>query len=126
MLAAAHAGFFIHPPESIVAQFPQFPVTRSYAELKAAIIRNQTGRNVSPATIKRQEQTARRVEQGLTELLPRPQYVQATRDALLRMTTIDRYAAHASAIGAGWKTVDEVRAIEDLPPLAAPVQEPTS
>lgn len=37
MLAAAHAGFFIHPPESIVAQFPQFPVTRSYAELKSAI-----------------------------------------------------------------------------------------
>jgi phosphoserine/homoserine phosphotransferase len=36
MLGAAHAGFFIHPPESIVAQFPQFPVTRSYAELKAA------------------------------------------------------------------------------------------
>ena len=37
MLSAAHAGFFIHPPESITKQFPQFPVTRSYAELKAAI-----------------------------------------------------------------------------------------
>ncbi len=37
MLGAAHAGFFIHPPEAIVAQFPQFPVTRSYVELKAAI-----------------------------------------------------------------------------------------
>ena len=37
MLTAAHAGFFIHPPESITKQFPQFPVTRSYAELKAAI-----------------------------------------------------------------------------------------
>ena len=37
MLGAAHAGFFIHPPESIVAQFPQFPVTRSYAELTRAI-----------------------------------------------------------------------------------------
>ena len=37
MLMAAHAGFFIHPPESIIAQFPQFPVTRSYAELKAQI-----------------------------------------------------------------------------------------
>jgi phosphoserine/homoserine phosphotransferase len=37
MLLAADAGFFIHPPESIVAQFPQFPVTRSYAELEAAI-----------------------------------------------------------------------------------------
>jgi len=37
MLSAAHAGFFIHPPESIVSQFPQFPVTRNYAELGAAI-----------------------------------------------------------------------------------------
>ena len=37
MLSAAHAGFFIHPPASIVERFPQFPVTRSYAELKAAI-----------------------------------------------------------------------------------------
>ena len=37
MLMSAHAGFFIHPPESIVAQFPQFPVTRSYDELKARI-----------------------------------------------------------------------------------------
>ncbi|HLT27590.1 MAG TPA: bifunctional phosphoserine phosphatase/homoserine phosphotransferase ThrH [Zeimonas sp.] len=37
MLAAADAGFFIHPPEAIAAQFPQFPVTRSYDELRAAI-----------------------------------------------------------------------------------------
>ena len=37
MLGAAHAGFFIHPPEAITKQFPQYPVTRSYAELKAAI-----------------------------------------------------------------------------------------
>ena len=37
MLSAAHAGFFIHPPEAITKEFPQFPVTRSYAELKAHI-----------------------------------------------------------------------------------------
>jgi len=37
MLDAADAGFFIHPPESIAAQFPHFPVTRSFAELKAAL-----------------------------------------------------------------------------------------
>lgn len=37
MLMAADAGFFIHPPESIVAQFPQFPVNRSYAELMTSI-----------------------------------------------------------------------------------------
>jgi phosphoserine / homoserine phosphotransferase len=37
MLQAADAGFFIHPPESIVAQFPQFPVNRGYGELMASI-----------------------------------------------------------------------------------------
>ena len=37
MLGAADAGFFIHPPESIVAQFPQFPVTRSYQALREKI-----------------------------------------------------------------------------------------
>jgi phosphoserine/homoserine phosphotransferase len=35
MLGAADAGFFIHPPPGIVAQFPQFPVNHSYAELRA-------------------------------------------------------------------------------------------
>ena len=37
------------------------------ADLKAAIIRNQTGKSVSASTIKRQEQTARQVEEDLTE-----------------------------------------------------------
>ena len=37
MLMAADAGFFIHAPPAIAAQFPQFPQTHSYAELKAAI-----------------------------------------------------------------------------------------
>jgi phosphoserine/homoserine phosphotransferase len=37
MLGAADAGFFFHPPESIVQQFPQFPVTWSYNELRARI-----------------------------------------------------------------------------------------
>lgn len=37
MLAAADAGFFIHPPPSIAEQFPQFPVTHDYDELRAAI-----------------------------------------------------------------------------------------
>jgi phosphoserine / homoserine phosphotransferase len=37
MLQAADAGFFIHPPPGIAAQFPQFTVNSSYAELKASI-----------------------------------------------------------------------------------------
>ena len=38
MLSAADAGFFIHPPAACIEQFPQFAVTRSYAELMAAIL----------------------------------------------------------------------------------------
>lgn len=37
MLAAADAGFFIHPPPGIVAQFPQFPVHGDYAGLLTSI-----------------------------------------------------------------------------------------
>ena len=37
MLGAAHAGIFFRPPEGILAQFPQFPVVRDYAALRAAI-----------------------------------------------------------------------------------------
>jgi phosphoserine/homoserine phosphotransferase len=37
MLGAADAGFFIHPPASIVERFPQFPVHHDYATLRADI-----------------------------------------------------------------------------------------
>ena len=43
MLLAADAGFFIHAPPAIAAQFPQFPVTNSYAELKAAVLAAAVG-----------------------------------------------------------------------------------
>ena len=38
MLAAADAGFWFHAPDSIAAQFPQFPSTDTYQDLFAAII----------------------------------------------------------------------------------------
>ena len=37
MLGAADAGFFIHPPPGIAAQFPQFPVHHDYAALTISI-----------------------------------------------------------------------------------------
>jgi len=37
MLLAADAGFFIHAPPAITAQFPQFRVTNGYDELAAAV-----------------------------------------------------------------------------------------
>lgn len=36
MLLAADAGIFFRPPASITTEFPQFPVTQTYAELQAA------------------------------------------------------------------------------------------
>ena len=37
MLAEAHAGILFHPPQNVIDEFPQFPVTLSYAELRAEI-----------------------------------------------------------------------------------------
>ena len=38
MLAEAHAGILFCPPANVAAEFPQFPVTRDYAELQQAIV----------------------------------------------------------------------------------------
>lgn len=54
------------------------------------------------------------LERVLSRFLPAPQYVEINRDALLATTTMQRYLAHASAIGAGWKTPNEVRRLERL------------
>jgi phosphoserine/homoserine phosphotransferase len=37
MLSAAHAGILFRPPQNVIAEFPQFPVVRDYAGLRAAI-----------------------------------------------------------------------------------------
>ena len=39
MLAEAHAGILFRPPANVSAEFPQFPVTKSYDELRAEIIK---------------------------------------------------------------------------------------
>jgi phosphoserine / homoserine phosphotransferase len=37
MLAAADAGILFRPPDNVVREFPQFPVTRSYDDLREAV-----------------------------------------------------------------------------------------
>jgi len=39
MLAEADAGILFRPPENVIREFPQFPVTRDYAELRGAVER---------------------------------------------------------------------------------------
>jgi len=39
MLGEAHAGILFHPPQKVIDEFPQYPVTMNYAELRAEINR---------------------------------------------------------------------------------------
>ena len=43
MLAAADAGILFRPPSNVVADFPQFPVTTTYDELRAAFVEASDG-----------------------------------------------------------------------------------
>lgn len=52
--------------------------------------------------------------QGLPQV-----FVKLNMDALLRAGTKERYDAHAVGLSAGFLTLDEVRRVEDLPPLPA-------
>lgn len=61
-----------------------------------------------------------RMEAALSALLPGQQTVRFNRDALLRSDTTTRYAAHEVALRNGWRTINEVRALEDEPPLETP------
>ena len=38
MLAEAHAGILYRPPQNVIDEFPQFPVTRNYDEFKSEIL----------------------------------------------------------------------------------------
>ena len=51
-------------------------------------------------------------------------FVKLNMDALLRAGTKERYDAHAVALANGFLTVDEVRRLEDLPPLPPNAQPP--
>jgi HK97 family phage portal protein len=57
------------------------------------------------------------IESALSHLLTRGTMVKINVDSLLRSDTLTRYQAHQIAIASGWMTIDEVRAIEDMPTL---------
>jgi HK97 family phage portal protein len=65
-----------------------------------------------------------KLERAISGLLPRTQYVRFNAGGMVRASLKDRYEAHRIAIEAGFLTVNEVRELEDLPPLAAPAAPP--
>jgi hypothetical protein len=49
--------------------------------------------------------------------MPGREFVKFNVDAMVRTSLIDRYTAHGMALAQGWRNRDEIRALEDLPPL---------
>jgi phosphoserine / homoserine phosphotransferase len=43
MLGAAHAGILFRPPANVATEFPQYPVTTTYAELREAFVAASAG-----------------------------------------------------------------------------------
>lgn len=58
-----------------------------------------------------------RIEEAISAVMPQPQFARFNVDALLRADTKTRYEAHQIGIAAGFLTADEVRVMEDRPPL---------
>lgn len=113
----------------------QFLETQGYSAAECArifgpgiaeILGYETGGSMTYANIQDRELTLlkyalgkwiRRMERLLSEFLPRPQYVKFNRDALLETNTLQRYQAHASALASNWETINEVRRLEERPPV---------
>lgn len=62
---------------------------------------------------------ARRVESAIDAALVAGTSMKVNFNQLLRADTTARYSAYSTGLAAGFLTVDEVRALEDLPPLAS-------
>lgn len=58
-----------------------------------------------------------RVERALSAILPDGQNVKWNFAAFLRADTVTRYGSYDVALRNGWLNVNEVRALEDLPPI---------
>jgi HK97 family phage portal protein len=57
------------------------------------------------------------IEESLSRLLPRSQFVRFNVDGLLRGDQKARYDSYVSARNAGWMSVNEIRTLEDMEPI---------
>lgn len=106
------AAIYRVPPEDIGGETSGTSLTYKNLEMDTARFNSRTLRPI-----------ATRVETVLTRyLLPMPEYVRFNLDAAARADLKTRYEAHKIAIDSGFKTRDEVRALEELPPLPTTTQ----
>jgi HK97 family phage portal protein len=59
-----------------------------------------------------------RIEQALSTILPEPDaFIRFNLDALLRGTTIERFDAYTKGLREGFMSLNDVRSMEDMPPI---------
>lgn len=120
---------------SVTPEESQFLGTMGYTEAQCArifgpgiaeILGYETGGGMTYANVQDRDiqllkyavgKWIRRVERVLSLFMPRPQYAVLNRDALLETNTLARYQAHQLAAGKPWKSVNEVRELENEPPV---------
>lgn len=128
----------VSPEESQFLQTQQFSeaqCARMYGPGFAEVMGYETGGSMTYANVvdRRQDllvlsmnKWIRRADRILTSLLPPSTLtVRLDRDALLEATTLDRYRAHELALRNRWRTVNEIRDIEDLEPVEWGDSEPS-
>jgi len=121
---------------SVTPEESQFLGTMGYSEAQCAriygpgiaeILGYETGGGMTYANVQDRDiqllkyavgKWIRRVERVLFLFLPRPQYSIINRDAMLETNTMQRYQAHQLALGnKAWKSINEVRELEDEEPV---------
>lgn len=110
--AAQIASIYGVPPDRVGGELAQRTIT--YANVEQDSL-NLVKHSFQPYLVK--------LEQHFSQLLPRPQFVKFNVDALVRADLKSRMESHKLALDAGWLTKDEVRELEDLPPLTAAQEE---
>lgn len=107
--AADIARFFLVPPELIGASSgASLGASLTYANIESRFLHFRQIALTPWMT---------RLERAWSALLPRPQYVRFNRDAVVAVDLSTRYRAHDLAIRDGWRSRNEVRELEDLPPI---------
>lgn len=99
---------------------------RIYGPGVAEILGYETGGSMTYANVEQQglnlltyalDRWLVRTERMFTALLPPGQFVKINRAALTRTDLLTRYKAHALSLQNRWAVPNEVRALEDMPPV---------
>jgi HK97 family phage portal protein len=117
---AVLSGGFKWKPITITPEESQFLQTRQYQALEACQMLRVPPHMVAivdKSTTYTLKAWLDRIEGAMNRVSPRGQYTKFNADALLRGDVKSRYEAYRIGIEAGFTNPDEVRALEDRPPI---------